>query len=185
MSLGARSLLTGRSSLGADCIIEIGCDVYSGANLQLTVAEGSSITIGEDTLIANDCRIRADDSHPIYDGYSGKRINKSRSILIGNHVWIGQESFVLPGSEIGAGAVVGARSMITKSRPVPPSSLVLGSPAQVQRKNIHWVRKHLQLHEDVPQSIEPIFVATEATSRRLSLASRIRSLLRGAVRANR
>lgn len=40
-------------------------------------------------LIANQCRVRADDSHPIYDGVTGERINPSRSISIGDHVWIG------------------------------------------------------------------------------------------------
>lgn len=155
--VGDGSLLRGRSSLGANSTIRLGKGVYSGSNLQITTAESCSVDIGEDVLIANDCRFRADDSHPIFDGITGKRINKSASITIGKHVWVGQEVFLMPGSLVGEGSVVGARAIVTKSRSIPANSLAVGSPAKVVRKNIVWVRKHLQLHTDIPDSIDPIF----------------------------
>ena len=162
LDLGARSLLTGRTALGADCAIIIGEDVYSGANLQLTTAEGQSISIGDDCLIANDVRIRADDSHPIYDMRTGKRVNESASVSIGSHVWIGQEAFLMPGSQIGVGCIIGARSMTTKSRPIGANSIALGSPAKITRRDVHWVRKHLQIHTDVPAKIDPMIAEPPA-----------------------
>lgn len=162
--VGEGSLLRGRASLGANCLVALGNGVYSGSNLQITVAEDCRVTIGDDVLIANDCRIRADDSHPIYDGVSGNRINVSDSIIIGSHVWLGQEVFVMPGSIVGDGSVVGARSMVTKSRPIPKHTLAVGSPAKVVRRRIVWVRKHLQLHTDVPTEIEPVFEGDRAAN---------------------
>ncbi|WP_140393368.1 acyltransferase [Leucobacter sp. 7(1)] len=161
LHIGARSLLTGRTSLGAFCSIRLGADVYSGANLQLSTAEGQAIEIGDDCLIANDVRIRADDSHPIYDMHSGERINHSASILIEDHVWVGQEVFVMPGGKIRSGSIVGARSMITRTSEVPANSIVAGTPAKVLRSNVHWVRKHLQMHRDIPVSIDPLIPSSD------------------------
>lgn len=160
VTMGEWAWYRGRITLGLDCAVSMGDKFYSGFDLQITTAEGADVTFGDDVLIANQCRIRADDSHPIYDGVTGERINHSQSVTVGNHVWIGQEVFVMPGSTIGSGCVIGARSVVTKSRPVPPHSLALGSPATVHREKINWVRKHLQMHE-IPDSVPSIFSADQ------------------------
>lgn len=154
--IGHGTSFRGHSSLGHGCAIKMGTGIYTGSDLQMTTAEGTSITLGDGLLIANHCRIRADDSHPIYDGVSGSRLNQSQSIVIGDHVWLGQDSFVMPGATVGSGSVVGARSIVTKSKPIPSNSLAIGSPAKVQRRNIVWVRKHLQ-HDAIDDSIDPVF----------------------------
>lgn len=55
----------------------------------------------------------------------------SKPISIGNDVWIGVESLIMDGVTIGNGAVVGARSVVTKD--VPPYAIVVGSPARIVR----------------------------------------------------
>lgn len=160
VTMGVWAWYRGRITLGLDCTVSMGDKFYSGFDLQITTAEGANITFGDDVLIANQCRIRADDSHPIYDGVTGERINHSESITVGDHVWIGQEVFVMPGSTIGSGCVIGARSVVTRSRPVPPFTLALGSPATVHREKINWVRKHLQMNE-IPETVPSIFSADE------------------------
>jgi acetyltransferase-like isoleucine patch superfamily enzyme len=50
-------------------------------------------------------------------------------IKIGNDVWIGVESMILDGVTVGDGAVIGARSVVTKD--VPPYAIVVGSPAKI------------------------------------------------------
>ncbi|MDJ0750989.1 MAG: CatB-related O-acetyltransferase [Woeseiaceae bacterium] len=49
--------------------------------------------------------------------------------MIGNDVWIGHEAFILPGVNIGDGAVVAARAVVTKD--VPPYAVVAGVPARI------------------------------------------------------
>jgi acetyltransferase-like isoleucine patch superfamily enzyme len=49
-------------------------------------------------------------------------------VVIGNDVWIGQQALILSGVQIGDGAVVAARSTVTKS--VAPYSIVGGNPAK-------------------------------------------------------
>ncbi|MFO7825998.1 MAG: CatB-related O-acetyltransferase [Cyclobacterium sp.] len=50
-------------------------------------------------------------------------------IIIGNDVWVGMDSVILDGVKIGDGAVIGARTVVTKD--VPPYAIVVGSPAKV------------------------------------------------------
>ena len=52
--------------------------------------------------------------------------------VVGNDVWLGRESVVLPGIHIGDGAIVAASSVVT--RDVPPYTLVGGNPAREIRK---------------------------------------------------
>lgn len=49
--------------------------------------------------------------------------------VIGNDVWIGRESVIMPGVRIGDGAIVAARSVVAKN--VEPYTVVGGNPAQL------------------------------------------------------
>jgi acetyltransferase-like isoleucine patch superfamily enzyme len=52
-------------------------------------------------------------------------------VAVGHDVWIGRSAIVLPGVQIGNGAVVGAGAVVTK--PVPPYAIVAGNPARLLR----------------------------------------------------
>jgi len=53
------------------------------------------------------------------------------NVIIGNDVWIGKDAMILSGVNIGDGAVIGARSVVTKD--VPPYGIVAGNPARLLR----------------------------------------------------
>ena len=50
-------------------------------------------------------------------------------VTIGNHVFIGAESVILPGVTIGNNVVIGANSTVTSD--IPENSVAVGSPARV------------------------------------------------------
>jgi virginiamycin A acetyltransferase len=52
--------------------------------------------------------------------------------VIGNDVWIGQNSTILPGVKIGDGAIIGTKSVVGSD--VEPYSIVAGNPAKIIRK---------------------------------------------------
>jgi virginiamycin A acetyltransferase len=51
--------------------------------------------------------------------------------VVGHDVWLGYSALVLPGVEIGHGAVVAAASVVAGD--VPPYAIVAGNPARVVR----------------------------------------------------
>jgi tetrahydrodipicolinate N-succinyltransferase len=87
--------------------------------------------------------VRADDGHPIFDVRTGLRVNPSRSITIGDHVWLGRFATVLGGVSIGEGTVIGYGSVVTRN--IPNNCVAAGSPARVVRRDIAWERPHLSL----------------------------------------
>jgi len=53
-------------------------------------------------------------------------------VIIGNDVWLGADCVIMSGVTIGDGAVVGARTVVT--RDIPPYSVVAGNPAAIVKK---------------------------------------------------
>ena len=51
-------------------------------------------------------------------------------IKIGSDIWIGYQAFIMDGVSIGDGAIVGARTVVTKD--VPPFAVVVGNPGVVK-----------------------------------------------------
>jgi len=52
----------------------------------------------------------------------------SKSVIIGNNVWIGMNACVLPGVEIGNNSIIGSGSVVTKN--VPANEVWVGNPAR-------------------------------------------------------
>jgi virginiamycin A acetyltransferase len=52
--------------------------------------------------------------------------------VVGNDVWIGYDSLIMPGIQVGDGAIVAARSVVVEN--VPPYSVVGGNPARLIRQ---------------------------------------------------
>lgn len=60
-----------------------------------------------------------------------RHIHHVAPVVIHENVWIGSSATILPGVEIGAGAIVGAGSVVTRN--VPPRGIVGGVPARFIR----------------------------------------------------
>lgn len=52
--------------------------------------------------------------------------------VIGNDVWIGYDTLIMPGVTIGDGAIIAARSVVTAD--VPPYAIAGGNPARIVRQ---------------------------------------------------
>lgn len=80
-------------------------------------------------------------SYPLDDFESGlnnfesgpsKSFELKGDTVIGNDVWLGAESMIMPGIHIGDGAVVGARALVTKN--IGPYEIWGGNPARLIKK---------------------------------------------------
>jgi acetyltransferase-like isoleucine patch superfamily enzyme len=130
--------ISGKITVGYNSRIEIGSGLSVTGNLTIRAVESTSIEIGDDCLFGSDIIIRTADGHPVYDAYSRERINHSKSISIGHHVWIADRVVVLKGADIGNASAVGVGSVLTKS--IGCNCVAVGNPARIVRTGVMWER---------------------------------------------
>jgi len=70
--------------------------------------------------------------HDWSDAMEGKSYPSKGNTVIGNDVWIGYGVTIMPGVNIGDGAIIATKSVVTKD--IAPYSIVGGNPAQEIRK---------------------------------------------------
>jgi maltose O-acetyltransferase len=100
--------------------------IYNGTMIN---SQGG-LYIGENTGIGYNCTIftvqhqyRNAKNIPFDDGVDLK------PVIIHEFVWTGAGVMIMPGIEIGEGAIIGMGSLVAKS--VPPFAIVLGNPAKI------------------------------------------------------
>ncbi|MGL6184414.1 MAG: sugar O-acetyltransferase [Clostridium chrysemydis] len=130
------------SELGEDCYIEPplranwgGKNVHFGkgvyANFNLTLVDDGEIFVGDNVMFAPNVIIDTA-THPIHPELRRKQAQYNLPIYIGDNVWIGAGSIVLPGVKIGKNSVIGAGSIVT--RDIPENVVAIGSPCKVLRE---------------------------------------------------
>jgi acetyltransferase-like isoleucine patch superfamily enzyme len=111
-----------------------------GAPIILSRANGVVLRIGRYCSIAEGVKIHLAGMHAMdrittypFDEIVNKTeeygyVRSKGEVVIGHDVWIGTEAFILSGVRIGNGAIIGARSVVTKD--VPAYAVVAGNPAR-------------------------------------------------------
>ena len=124
---------------------------------------GKRIIIGRDCMFSYDIELQAGDGHHIFDVVTSKTINHNLlesfdhndQIVIGEHVWIGKEAFILSGTNIGTGSIIGAKSVVKGI--FPNNCTVVGNSARKVKNNIAWSRDGLVA--DINKCGRPEYVA--------------------------
>ena len=112
-------------SFFAHPVARLGPHVYIGSYCIL-----GNVIIGEGTQIASGVQVVSGRHQHLRDHLG--RISSSEegvfvSVVIGAQCWIGAGAIVM--ADVGAGTTIGAGSVV--SRPIPPASVAVGSPAKV------------------------------------------------------
>lgn len=93
---------------------------YSGAAVGLTIITGNHMSVpGKHHVMVSD---KDKDELDIYHEYD-------KNVVIGEDVWLGVNTTILAGVNVGRGAIVGAGSVLRCD--VPPYAMVAGNPAKV------------------------------------------------------
>lgn len=130
------------AEIGEDCYIEpplrtnfggkhvhFGNHVY--ANFNLTLVDDTHIYVGDNVMFAPNVLV-CTATHPISPELRAQGAQYNLPITIGNDVWIGSGSTILPGVTIGENSVIGAGSLVTHD--IPANVVAYGTPCKVMRE---------------------------------------------------
>ena len=104
----------------------------------LAAAESeTNIEIGADCLFAAGLEIRTGDGHSLYDRTTKQRINRGRSVKVGDRVWLCSRVRLAKGSIVPGGCVIAADSLVNKSLP-ESNAVYAGRPVLLKRRDVLW-----------------------------------------------
>ena len=124
--------------IGQDSLLFVGKDNYFNDTLHISATEWQSVIVGNNCLFSFGIWLRTADPHLVYSTETNQRINHSKPILIGDHVWIGQDSLILKGTQIGSGSIVGGHSVVAGKK-LPSNTIYGGNPAKQIRGGAFWL----------------------------------------------
>jgi maltose O-acetyltransferase len=110
-----------RVRIGADCFINEDCVIDATADVQI----GNDVNFGQGVLVTTS-------GHAVGSPERRAGLIQPEPVRIGDGAWLASRVIVLPGIEIGEGAIVGAGAVVTRS--VAPHTLAAGVPAREIRR---------------------------------------------------
>ena len=116
--------------------ISIGKNTF--VNINCMFLDDNYIKIGKNGLIAPYVQIYTA-IHPlkaseriVQDEDDSRYLTSTKPVVIGDNVWIGGNSVILPGVTIGDNVTIGAGSVVTKD--IPSNTLAFGNPCKVVKE---------------------------------------------------
>ncbi len=110
-------------------------------NTHLACIEGTAIKIGKDCMFSSNISIRTGDSHSITN-MNDERINPSKDVIIGDHVWVGNTVLMTKGVTVGDNSIIGTGSVVTR-RFTENNIAIAGNPAGIIKTEVSWDRARL------------------------------------------
>lgn len=118
------------AKVGGDCNICDGVFVEGGAVIGDRVTLKSGVQVWKGVVLEDDVFVGPNATFT-NDRYPRSRqwLNEYPTTIVRRGASIGANATILPGLEIGRGAMVGAGAVVTRS--VPPNAIVVGNPARI------------------------------------------------------
>ncbi len=105
--------------------LRVGKNFYRADGIIIDPSHCYHISIGDNVSVGSRVHFLAHDSSTYM--FLGK--TRAANVTIGNNVFIGAGSIVLPGVHIGSRVIIGAGSVVTKD--IPENSVAVGNPCKV------------------------------------------------------
>ena len=117
---GIRLIGVQHLSVGENCTIGLDSVIQATGGVEI----GDNVLLGPGVKIWSVNHVFARTDQPITEqGFEHKKV------VIGNGVWIGAQSFIMPGANLGDGVVVSAGSVVG-GKDIEPYAIVAGNPAR-------------------------------------------------------
>ena len=141
-------LMRMRSEISTEDLIALGLTVGKNFSRQeKTLIDQSHcwlINIGDDVTLAPRVHILAHDAST----KSALGYTRIGLVNIGNNVFVGASTTILPGVTIGDNVVIGAGSVVSKD--IPANSVAVGNPAKVVSSYDEYIERKKSEMENVP-----------------------------------
>lgn len=144
LNIGGQSIIEASIILNNNSNVVVGKRTFIGGSV---VTSAKEVIIGDDVLISWGCIIMDHDGHSIsWEKRSSDVLNwaagskkwedvNSSPVKIHNKAWIGANSIILKGVEIGEGAIIAAGSVVTNN--LDSWSVYGGNPAKLIRRMVN------------------------------------------------
>ncbi|MDO5337884.1 MAG: sugar O-acetyltransferase [Eubacteriales bacterium] len=109
--------------------IEVGKNFF--ANYNCMIIDVAKVKIGDNCQMAPNVAIYTA-GHPIHPASRNTAYEYGIEVTIGDNVWIGGNTVIVPGVHIGSNTVIGAGSVVTKD--IPDWVVAAGNPCRVIRR---------------------------------------------------
>lgn len=146
--------IQGRFTITAPFWCDYGLNISIGdhfyANHNCTILDGAKVTFGDHVFIGPNC-VFSTAGHPIDGEMRVTGLEIALPITVGDAVWIGANTTVLPGVSIGGNTIIGAGSVVNKD--VPSNVIAAGNPCKVIRAITEADKRKYPVFTDQPHSI--------------------------------
>ena len=115
------------------CIIDSKIDLLTPFMLNI----GNDVTITGARILTHDASL-----------YNSIGYSKVGKVVIGNNVFVGKDSIILPNTVIGNNVVIGAGAVVAKD--IPDNSVVVGNPCRIICTYEEYLAKEKKLMEQRP-----------------------------------
>ena len=120
----------------------VGVNVGENPHFYGPISWGSEpwlITVGNNVHITGECKFINHDGGTLIFRKMVPDLEITKPIVIGDNVYIGEETMILPGVNIGSNVVIGARSVVTKD--IPDNVVAAGVPCRVIKTTYEYLEK--------------------------------------------
>ncbi len=124
--------------------IEVGKNFF--ANYNCTILDVAKVSIGDNCFMAPNVAIYTA-GHPIYPDVRSAMWEYGKQVTIGDNVWIGGNTVICPGVNIGSNVIIGAGSVVTKD--IPDWAVAAGNPCKVLRMITEDDKRRLFRDEEI------------------------------------
>lgn len=116
--------------------IEVGKNFF--ANYNCMIIDVAKVKIGDNCQMAPNVAIYTA-GHPVHPDSRNTAYEYGIEVTIGDNVWLGGNTVIVPGVHIGSNTVIGAGSVVTKD--IPDWVIAAGNPCKVIRRITEEDRK--------------------------------------------
>ena len=109
--------------------LEVGCNVSIGNDCFIQALGG--VIIGNDVMLGPGVKVwSVNHKYKNRDCLISSQGLEKKTVVLGNDIWVGANSFITPGVQLADGVVVAAGSVVT-AKPHMPYSVIAGNPARM------------------------------------------------------